>query len=214
MRRLAIVVALAAGFAGCADDAPGTESTVGIRAAGCESIDRIGTGVVVAGPDGPVVVTSAHTVTGATSITLVADGEHAVELVGFDPTTDLALLTAPDELAPADLARAIGEREAARLVVWEPDGRLVETAVEVSRLLRVTIEDIFVEVEVERLAFEIDAATTRGDSGAPVFDDEGRVLGVIYARSRERDVSFAVRYEEIDALMSAPTIPPSADRCR
>ena len=216
MRRLTLVatVVIAAVLCGCADDTPGSESTVGVLASGCEAIDRVGTGVVVAGPDGPLIVTSAHTVTGARSITVVANGEQTAELLAFDPASDLALLAAPADLPPAAVAQAIDEGDSARLIVWEPDGRLIETDVEVSRLLRVTIEDIFVEGDVERLAFEVDAATTRGDSGAPVFDDEGHVLGIIYARSRERDVSFAVRYEEIDALMNAPTIPPSADRCR
>ena len=54
----------------------------------------------------------------------------------------------------------------------------------------------------------------RGDSGAPIFDDAGEVLGVVYARSREREASFAVRHEEITALMRTPTIAPSAARCR
>lgn len=213
MRRLVIAV-IAAVLSGCAADAPGAGSTLGIRAAGCEAVDRIGTGVVVAGPNGPLVVTSAHTVTGASSITVVAGSEQTAELVAFDPASDLALLTAPENLTPVAVARTVDAGDSGRLIVWEPDGQLIETEVEVGRLLRVTIEDIFVEAEVVRRAFEIDTATTRGDSGAPVFNDDGQLLGVIYARSRERDASFAVRFEEIDALITAPTIPPSARRCR
>ena len=213
VHRLAIAV-LAVVLSGCAATDSGIASTVGVRAAGCESIERFGTGVVVSGPDGPVVVTSAHTVTGATSITVVAGHEHPVELVAFDPASDLALLSAPEGPTPASVARTIDRGEPGRLIVWEPDGRFIETEVEVRRLLRVTIEDIFVELEVQRLAFEINSTTTRGDSGAPVFNDKGSVLGVIYARSRERQASFAVRYEEITALMQTPTIPPSASRCR
>jgi len=213
MQHLAIAL-LVAVLAGCASGAPGVSSTVGIRAAGCESTDRFGTGVIVAGPDGPIIVTSAHTVTGSTAIAVIAGREHPAELLAFDPASDLALLSAPETAHPAPVAQTIDAGDRGRLVVWEPDGRFVETEVEIRRLLRVTIEDIFVEAEVERLAFEIDGTTTRGDSGAPVFDDAGRVLGVIYARSRERPASFAVRHEEISALMSEPMIPPSASRCR
>ena len=209
-----VVVILIAVLSGCAGGTSGVDSTVGVRASGCESIDRFGTGVVITGPDGPVVVTSAHTVTGASTITVVAGREQPAELLAFDPASDLALLSAPPAARPAPIARTIDTGDPARLVVWEPDGRFVETEVEIRRLLRVSIEDIFVESEVERLAFEIDVATTRGDSGAPVFDDEGGVLGIIYARSRERPASFAVCYEEITALMAAATIPPSASRCR
>ena len=176
MHRLAIAV-LAVVLSGCAATDSGIASTVGVRAAGCESIDRFGTGVVVSGPDGPVVVTSAHTVTGATSITVVAGHEHPVELVAFDPASDLALLSAPEGPTPASVARTIDRGEPGRLIVWEPDGRFIETEVEVRRLLRVTIEDIFVELEVQRLAFEINSTTTRGDSGAPVFNDKGQRPG-------------------------------------
>lgn len=214
MRRALLAALLLAALGGCAGDAPGEASTVGVRAAGCEAIERIGTGVVVDGPTGPVVVTSAHTVTGAADITVIAGDETAAALLAFDPAADLALLTAPEGVETARVASDVNAGDPGRLIVWEPDGRLVETDVEVTRTLRVTIEDIFVEADVERLAIEIDTATVRGDSGAPVFNDAGEVLGVVYARSREREASFAVRHEEIAALLRRPTIDPSASRCR
>ena len=42
MRRLVIAV-IAAVLSGCAADAPGAGSTLGIRAAGCEAVDRLTT---------------------------------------------------------------------------------------------------------------------------------------------------------------------------
>jgi S1-C subfamily serine protease len=86
---------------------------------------------------------------------------------------------------------------------------------EVTRLLRVTIEDIYVEGEHERRAFEIAATVVRGDSGAPVIADDGSILGVVYARSRDRGgVAFAVSAIEIDDLLAATgTEPVDPDRC-
>ena len=84
----------------------------------------------------------------------------------------------------------------------------------VTRLLRVTIEDIYVEEIVERRAFEFDGAITAGDSGAPVFDDSGAVLGIVYARSRERGVGFAVSTTEIRPVLAAVSDSPvDTGRC-
>ena len=149
MRRALLAALLLAALGGCSGDAPGEASTVGVRAAGCEAIERVGTGVVVEGPTGPVVVTSAHTVTGAAEITVIAGDETAGALLAFDPAADLALLTAPEGVETARVASDVNAGDSGRLIVWEPDGRLIETGVEVTRTLRVRIEDIFVEVENE-----------------------------------------------------------------
>jgi len=43
-----------------------------------------------------------------------------------------------------------------------------------------------------------------GDSGAGAFDDQGRLVAIIYGRSHGRtDVSFAVRKQEIDRVLAA-----------
>ena len=86
---------------------------------------------------GPLVVISAHTMTDASSITVVAGSEQTAELVAFDPASVLALLTAPDNLTPVAVARTVDPGDSGRLIVWEPDGQLIETKVEVGRLLRV-----------------------------------------------------------------------------
>ena len=42
----------------------------------------------------------------------------------------------------------------------------------------------------------------------------GAVLGIVYATSRERQAAFAVRHEEIAALIADQVVPPEAARCR
>ena len=68
-----------------------------------------------------------------------------------------------------------------------------------------TIEDIYIEDVVERRAFEFDGAITAGDSGAPIFGETGDVLGIVYARSRERGVGFAVSTTEIRPVLDSIT---------
>lgn len=176
------------------------------------------------GRGGTVIATSAHTVTGSDDVRIVtgqANGTtgpmvmmQQATLVGFDPTTDIALLEVDHPPEAASLADTVTVGDAARLVVRNPDGPAEEHVVTITRRLRVTIEDIFVEDTVQRRALEIDRSTRRGDSGAPVFDENASVVGIVYATSRERDAAFAVRHEELARLLDTPTIDPAATRCR
>ena len=58
---------------------------------------------------------------------------------------------------------------------------------------------------VSRPALELDAAGIRaGDSGAPVLDGDGRVVGVLFARSAGRGrTAWAVDAAAVRALLSA-----------
>ena len=94
-------------------------------------------------------------------------------------------------------------------------GRQAASATVTKRII-VTIEDIYVEGEYQRQAIEIDSPISAGDSGAPVYDDNGDVLGIVYARSRVRDgVGFAVRSSEIERVLARVGEPVAdASRCR
>ncbi len=199
----AVIVLLVAGCA--SDDRIGdaADAAVGVRASGCGLADRLGTGALVLDGDRTVVVTSAHTVAGSDTIVVERVTQRtAVELLAIDPARDLAVLAAPRW---AITGRPLGVPEAGepgRLAAWTPDDDVTVGDTEISRLLRVTIEDIYVQGEYERRAFEIDASIARGDSGAPVVADDGSVLGIVYARSRERGgVAFAVSATEIGPLI-------------
>tara|TARA_Y100001954_G_scaffold14654_1_gene13827 strand:- start:169 stop:507 length:339 start_codon:yes stop_codon:yes gene_type:complete len=91
----------------------------------------------------------------------------------------------------------------ATAVAWSPDVGLESFDTTITRLLRVTIEDIYIEDVVERRAFEFDGAITAGDSGAPIFGETGDVLGIVYARSRDRGVGFAVSTTEIRPVLDS-----------
>ena len=55
-----------------------------------------------------------------------------------------------------------------------------------------------------RPALEIRARIGPGDSGAPVVDGRGRLLGVVFARSRTRDdIAYAVDADAVRSLLAA-----------
>lgn len=198
------------GAAGCASDdlvGDATQATVGVRAAGCSLVDRLGTGAVIVDGDRTLIVTSAHTVAGSTTVTIERSTQRTeVELLAIDPERDIAVLSAPGWAEPGRPLADPTAGESVRLAVWDPDEPIEVSETTITQLLRVTIEDIYVQGEHERQAFEIDASVVRGDSGAPVIADDGDVLGIVYARSRERGgVAFAVAATDLRAVIADAT---------
>lgn len=143
-----------------------------------ESASGSGSGFVIS-TDG-YIVTNHHVVEGATSIKVsFADGvERSAELIGADPHTDIAVLKTydgdlkalqfanSDLLEPGQIAIAIGNPMGLQHTVTT--GVVSATA----RTLRAgsgrLIDDII----------QTDAALNPGNSGGPLLNSEGRVIGV------------------------------------
>lgn len=143
-----------------------------------------GSGVIL-DRDGRV-LTNAHVAGGANEIRVaLADGRvFAATLVGTDPTTDLAVLALvdpPDDLVPA----VIGDSDrvavgAAVMAVGNPLGldSTVTTGI-VSAVDRpVTTGAAGGAEPVVTNAIQVDAAVNPGNSGGPLFDASGRVIGI------------------------------------
>lgn len=208
MKRLVLLVALLASCTSAEDEV--LEAAYGIEAEGCSLVSTFGSGIAVL-PG--VVATSAHTVAGATTITVHAsDGStKSGELIGLDAAVDLALVAIDD--GPALAAREAVEGEAGRLLAWSPDG-FVTRPVEVTRRLVVTIEDIYIEDTVTRRAIEFEGDVQHGDSGGAVIGEDDAVIGIVYAASRERSVGFAIRAEELQhVLTNRSDVPIPSGRC-
>jgi len=196
------------------------DSAVGVRASGCSLVDALGSGAVLAQPG--LVVTSAHTVAGSNRIEVVDVGNqtHRATLVLFDPDSDLALLDVPTLTAPPLLLGSAAVNDNAVAHTWSPHDGFTANDVVVERLLRVTIEDIYIEDEVRRTAFEFRGPIGKGDSGAAVTVN-GRIAGVVYAQIRgENQVGFALdraelddALDELDELAAKGRTPVDSGRC-
>ncbi len=193
------------------------DRTVGVRATGCSLVDDFGTGVMVHTPDGTIVATVAHTVAGASEVFVIDSRgiERSAAVIGFDPQDDIAILTVAALTAEGAPLGQIAAGDLSSIVSYHPEAGLGQVSARVSKRLLVTIEDIYVEEIGERRALEVDADTDHGDSGAPVFNLEGEVTGIIYARSRERDgVGFAVAASEIeDVIGTIDSSPVENGKC-
>jgi len=188
---------------GTAPDRDPVESGVGIRASGCGLTDSLGSGVAVVEPG--LVVTVAHTVAGSEAVTVVdvAGTEHDAAVIAFDPDADLAALSVPTlDAPPLEIGRvAAGEASTIR---WQPDAGVTRADATITRRLGITIEDIFVEREVRRTGMELNADIVVGDSGGPVIDPMGAVVGIVYANSKSRpNIGFATDDEELRDLLAS-----------
>ncbi|MAU51263.1 MAG: trypsin [Roseovarius sp.] len=136
----------------------------------------VGAGFLIsAGGD---IVTNAHVVEGADEVTVtLADGTRLpAEIVGTDPTTDLALIrvTADHDLPHVSWGDSAALRVGEEVIaIGNPFG-LGSTVTSgivsaLGRDINAGPLDDFIQT---------DAAINRGNSGGPLFDAEGRVVGV------------------------------------
>lgn len=135
----------------------------------------LGSGFIIS-TDG-LIVTNNHVIDGATSVTVkFADGsEHDATVVGTDPLTDIALLDIEGSNLPTV---AFGSSEAMRvgdevIAVGNPFGLggTVTTGI-------VSAKDRDIRSGPFDSFIQTDAAINRGNSGGPLFNDQGEVIGV------------------------------------
>jgi len=168
-----------------------------------EACGRIqeGTGFVVG--DG-VVITNAHVVAGEPETRLQRqDGsEVSARLVAFDPERDLAVLSAPDLGAPV-LPVVDSAVDQSGAVFGHPGGGPLELSpFEVRQRVNATGTDIYGSPGTERDVLVLASDLAPGDSGSPLVDAGGRVVGVAFAIAPDREgVAYAVTTDELRAVL-------------
>jgi S1-C subfamily serine protease len=174
--------------AGCGGSGAGAGNDAAGRAAPPPSVLRVTVAVDglvpevatgVAAGDGRV-LTVAHPFSSGHAVRV---GGRPARVVRVDRRLDLAVLAVPGLRAPAIRLGAGGSR--ARIVVLRA-ARTRTVDARVRRRVTVAFRDQPDDPPRMRPGLELAAAIDPGDSGAPVLDARGRLLGVLYARSRDR----------------------------
>src|SRR5262249_45449877 len=141
----------------------------------------LGTGVIV-NADGTI-LTANHVVAGATDVTVVyADGTRsAATVTGADPQMDVATLapeTLPEVLVPATLGGG-GQVGDPVVAVGNPFGLVDSTT---SGVISGLDRSATAEDGVSRDGLiQFDAAVNPGNSGGPLLNGRGEVIGIVTA---------------------------------
>lgn len=158
-------------------------SMVMVVGQGCGQIQE-GSGFVVA-PG--LVVTNAHVVAGIPDPVVVdrQGGHHPATAVLFDPRFDLSVLRAPGLTEPAlHLDSSDVPRGTQAAVLGYPEGGpFTAVPAGVIQLFDATGPDIYGQGSTLRPVYAIQAQVRPGNSGGPLVEPNGEVVGVVFSKS-------------------------------
>ena len=163
-------------------------------------------------PAPDTIVTNAHVVAGTSRTEVLRpDGRTLPATVtAFDPARDVAVLSVPG-LGQPSLgfgSAVVGETDA---IFGHPRG---QASVEVSparvvRRVTADIGDIYDRPAPPRQILVLNSDIEPGDSGAPLVNSAGQVVGVAFAVSNlRRSTAFAVAGEEVAPVLARPRSGP------
>ncbi|MEU3277048.1 MarP family serine protease [Streptomyces antibioticus] len=136
------------------------------------------------------VMTNAHVVAGIDDPTVKVGGvgqPYDARVVLFDPAKDVAVLYVPKLEAPV-LRFDDAKRGAEAVVAGYPqDGDLDLQAATVANRVKATGRNIYNDGIVTREIYSIRSTVRPGNSGGPLLTTDGKVYGVVFARSTSDD---------------------------
>ena len=142
-----------------------------------------GSGFVVA-PD--YVVTNAHVVAGiAHPYVLDSHGRHAASAMLFDPNLDIAVLWVPGLPDPAVRVDTglVGRGTTGAVLGYPEGGPFAYGAAAVQAVFQANGLNIYGNAQTVRTVYQLSARVEPGNSGGPLVEPDGLVVGVVFARS-------------------------------
>lgn len=152
------------------------------------------------------IVTNAHVVAGADEVDVHgSDQTLRARVVIFDPRRDLAVLDVPGLLAPAlRLGGDVTRGDSAAVPGFPLDGPYRVVSARVRAELDARGLDIYGRERVVREIYSLATVVQPGNSGGPLLDTDGRVVGVIFAKSLEDDMTgYALTLSEAKPVLDA-----------
>jgi S1-C subfamily serine protease len=156
------------------------------------------------------VITNAHVVAGTDRVAVeTSRGALDATVVSYDPDTDVAVLKVPQLRAPVlQLSPAPAATGSDALVLGYPlDGPYTASAARVRDRIRLRGPDIYNGATVVRNVYTVRAVVRSGNSGGPLLDGSGQVLGLVFGAAVDNDeTGFVLTEEEIaDDIAAAPS---------
>jgi S1-C subfamily serine protease len=145
--------------------------------------NQSGTGFVIAPGR---VLTNAHVVAGVTEpVVETAEGTATPgRVVYFDPSADLAVIAVGDlERAPLALGENLAAGSLAISDGYPFGGPFEKSPAQIVAIAPTVVGDIYGDNPTPRSIYTLAADIDHGESGGPLLDLSGRVVGVVFAKS-------------------------------
>ena len=160
----------------------------------------MGSGFVVAED---YVVTNAHVVAGTNVVALDTTlGMKNAEVVYYNPDVDIAVLHSTGlGIAPLSWAPEQAQTGDDAVVMGFPlSGPFTASPARVREELTIVGPDIYAEGRVERHAYTVRGTIRQGNSGGPMINSTGEVLGVVFGASvDDSDTGYALTAAEVQS---------------
>ena len=130
-----------------------------------------------------LVVTNAHVVAGEDDTTVTTQDGAALEATPahYDPANDLAILRVGAELPVLPFARSPQSGTAAALLGYPENGPFAMAPARLGETRETISEDSYGRGPVSRSIVSLRGSVRSGNSGGPLVDARGRVLGTVFA---------------------------------
>jgi S1-C subfamily serine protease len=147
-----------------------------------------------------LIVTNAHVIAGAddTTVTTQSGVELDATPVYYEPEDDLALLRIESKLPtlPVTSERPVGA--GAAVLGYPENGPYMVTPARIGETRDTISEDSYGRGPIQRTITALGGAVRSGNSGGPLLDSHGRVVGVVFAATTGgQPGGFAVPVEEV-----------------
>jgi putative serine protease PepD len=182
------------------------QGVVAIHTSGSVEGPAAGSGMII--DDEGLVLTNAHVVRGASSIEVtLADGRDiAADLVGASSSDDVALvrLRETSNLSPVDLGNSDELQVGDSVVAVGNALNLGATPTVTTGIVSALNRTIEAEGESLENLIQTDAAINRGNSGGPLVNASGKVIGVNTAIAADgQNIGFALSINEVKAIVDS-----------
>jgi S1-C subfamily serine protease len=153
------------------------------------------------------VMTNAHVVGGTQQISVrqPSGKSYPATVVLFDPQRDVAVLDVPSlKAAPLPFAYGGKSGDDAIVVGYPQNGPYTPVAARIRQEITATGANIYNNGNVRRDVFSLYATVLQGNSGGPLLSPDGKVYGVVFAKSLEdQHTGYALTSEEVKSDMTA-----------
>jgi S1-C subfamily serine protease len=185
------------------------DSVVRIQGLGCGGIIS-GSGFVVRND---LVATNAHVVAGiASPIVEDSNGRHRAEVISFDPNLDLAVLKVSGLAGKPlniDLSN-INSGMPGAVLGYPGGGPFNAGPAAVMEEFDAIGQNIYGNQKTERDVYEIQATVIPGNSGGPLIEENGSVMGVVFAKSTTYSyVGYALAMQKVATEINKAAISDS-----